>query len=805
MEELKFALQQAKNSAPGHDNLHYSMIRHLSDRAQNFLLHLYNQIWLLGEFPIAWRRAIVICFCKPNKDPTNTSSYRPIALTSALCKLLEKIINARLTYYLEENNYLSPNQYGFRKDRSCVDSLARLETDILETLARKEHLVAIFFDISKAYDTTWRFHILRKLKAIDILGQMGFFIQNFLCNRVFNVRVGKYLSELHEQEQGVPQGSIMSVTLFALAINDIVSEVSEDVCKSLYVDDLAIYYSSANINTIQRKLQIAINKINRWTSSHGFRLSQEKSVAIHFHNKRGMQQEPILHLSGNNIQFKTSTKFLGLIFDQKLSWEHHIKALKTKCLGALSLLKHLAHSDWGADRSTLLHLYRSVIRSKLDYGSHIYGSAKPYIINKLNAIHHAALRLCTGAFRTSPIPSLLVDAGEQSLQRRRLKIGLQHYLRLQRMTGTVAHQTVFDEQTHHVFQIHQDLRAPMAVRMERTITLLNMQHFRVIPQMVNTEPPWRLCDCLCSELFNIRKADYTPQQLVAIVNDHLETSHSDSHYIYTDGSHTDEGSGYAFVSSTYSTSVKISNEASSFTAELLALEKAITSIEGTNHNEIVILSDCRSAIQLVNKMYTKHPIAASIQSALILYSAQGITIKFCWIPSHIGIRENEEADRMAREAANSNAMIAVNEIPHKDYYPHIKKLLIEDWQREWDGFPLTNKLKNIKNTVRDWNSSYQKVHRHETILTRLRIGHSLLTHGHLMDGRGIPCYCDNCLVPMTVNHFLVECPDYQQERFECFQSHQPSLSSLLSEIEGETFNATRVITYLSRIGLLNKI
>ena len=130
----------------------------------------------------------------------------------------------------------------------------------------------------------------------------------------------------------------MSVTLFALAINDIVSQVSGDVCKSLYVDDLAIYYSSANINTIQRKLQIAINKIHQWTFSRGFGISQEKTVAIHFHNKRGIQQEPLLLLSGNNIQFKPSTKFLGLVFDQKLSWDAHIKALKTKCLNALSLL-----------------------------------------------------------------------------------------------------------------------------------------------------------------------------------------------------------------------------------------------------------------------------------------------------------------------------------------------------------------------------------------------------------------------------------------------------------------------------------
>ena len=179
-------------------------------------------------------------------------------------------------------------------------------------------------------------------------------------------------------------------------------------------------------------------------------------------------------------------------------------------------------------------------------------------------------------------------------------------------------------------------------------------------------------------------------------------------------------------------------------------------------------------------------------------------MKFCWIPSHIGIRENEEADRMAREAADSDTVIIINEIPHKDYYPHIRRLLTEDWQRDWNLTPLTNKLRNIRNTVHEWRSSYQKVRKHEVVLTRLRIGHTLLTHGHLMVGRLIPSYCDSCLVPMTVSHLLTECPDHQQERFECFHSHQPSLSVILSETEGVPFDVNH-ISYLSRIGFLNPL
>ena len=137
------------------------MIKHLPEKALHSLLHLYNQIWMTDSFPSNWREAELLMFCKPDKVRTSRSSYRPIALTSSLCKLLEKIINNRLMHDLESCGHISPNQYGFRKLRSCPDSLARLEADILEAFARKQHLVAVFFDVSKAYDTTWRYNILR--------------------------------------------------------------------------------------------------------------------------------------------------------------------------------------------------------------------------------------------------------------------------------------------------------------------------------------------------------------------------------------------------------------------------------------------------------------------------------------------------------------------------------------------------------------------------------------------------------------------------------------------------------------------
>ena len=151
---------------------------------------------------------------------------------------------------------------------------------------------------------------------------------------------------------------------------------------------------------------------------------------MHFCHLRKAHNDPVLTLDGTLIPVVEENKFLGVIFDRKLSFIPHIKQLKAKCQKALNLLRVVAHTDWGADRKVLLNLYRIIIRSKLDYGSIIYGSARKYYLEMLDPIHHQGLRLALGAFRTSPSESLLAEANEPSLYNIRLKLSMQYALKL---------------------------------------------------------------------------------------------------------------------------------------------------------------------------------------------------------------------------------------------------------------------------------------------------------------------------------------------------------------------------------------
>jgi len=171
------------------------------------------------------------------------------------------MINDRLVWYLEKHKLITNVQSGFCKNRSTTDQLVRLESFVCEAFVQKQHVVAVFFDLEKAYDTKWKHGTMKDLYNAGLRGRLPLFVQGFLQNRHFQVRLGSHISDVFDQEMGVPQGSILSVTLFAVKINSIVKSVSPGVECSLYVDDFLICYRSKFVHIIERHLQQTLNKL----------------------------------------------------------------------------------------------------------------------------------------------------------------------------------------------------------------------------------------------------------------------------------------------------------------------------------------------------------------------------------------------------------------------------------------------------------------------------------------------------------------------------------------------------------------
>ncbi|GBL85216.1 RNA-directed DNA polymerase from mobile element jockey [Araneus ventricosus] len=339
MHELKDALNKSHPTSPGPDGIHYNMLKNLSENSLCSILTLFNRIWNKKAFPASWREAVVIPIPKIGKDPQNSSNYRPIALTSCLCKLLERMVNECLVYILQKKNILSEFQSGFRYRRSPQDDVLQLETAIRDAFVSKKHLVSIFFDMDKAYDRTWRHGILKDLFNIGLRFNLPIFIKNFLLTRTFRVRVGDVLSDEFYQREGVPQGSVLSVTLFIIKINDIIKQLSPYVHGSLYVDDFQIHCSGTDMSFVVRQIQTAISRITEWADKNGFVFSVSKTKCMHFCRRRGLHPDPEILLNGNVIPVVSEEKFLGVLLDSKLTFRPHISDLKKKCNKALDLLK----------------------------------------------------------------------------------------------------------------------------------------------------------------------------------------------------------------------------------------------------------------------------------------------------------------------------------------------------------------------------------------------------------------------------------------------------------------------------------
>ncbi|MCU7800748.1 MAG: reverse transcriptase-like protein [gamma proteobacterium symbiont of Lucinoma myriamae] len=790
MSELKESLQKSNDTAAGSDNIHYQILKHLPHNALEILLNIFNEIWKTGKFPEDWNKAVIIPLPKPGKDKTEATNYRPIALTSCICKTMERMINERLVWFLESNNLISRNQAGFRKNHSTNDHLIRLETFIRDAFVKKEHVVAIFFDLEKAYDTTWKYGIMNDLHNLGLRGRLPNFISNFLSDRSFNVRIGSTLSDTFKQEQGVPQGSILSPTLFNIKINNIVKCVNE-IDSSLYVDDFGIFYKSKNMENIEYRLQRCLTKIETWATENGFKFSKTKTQCVHFCQLRGLHPDPNLNIYGAPIPVVNEAKFLGLIFDKQLTFIPHIKALKAKCLKALDILKVLSNTNWGGDRTVLLNLYRSLIRSKLDYGSIVYGSARKSYLKTLDTIHHQGLRLALGAFRTSPVESLYAESNEPSLYIRREKLSLQYTTKLAANPQNSTYNCVFNPRYEIFYNNKPRSIKPLGFRIkplleEAKIDIKNIQKFSLPVQ-----EPWILKPPTIILSIHQNKKSQTNPDVLKTEFLEIKSKFPNHITIYTDGSKQDDKVACATVSSLFTDHLRLPDGSSIFSAEAKAIDLAINQISNQEDEKFIIFSDSLSVLTSLKNPKHPNPIIQQIFRKYFHLSSKEII--FCWIPSHVNIQGNEMADKEAKMALN---LVETNlKIPHSDFKSKIRKYVNHKCQSNWDN-QIYNKLHEIKP---DFNSKENFIlnRKEQTVITRCRIGHTRLSHAFILNNEQPPI-CIPCNETFTVKHILISCIDFSHIRHNYF--NVKTIKELFDKI-----SPTIIINFLKETGVFNKI
>ena len=449
-----------------------------------------------------------------------------------------------------------------------------------------------------------------------------------------------------------------------------------------------------------------------------------------------------MELGGDPIQFVKEATFLGLIWDTKLTFEPHINYLKARCQKSLNILKVLSRTEWGADQTTSLKIYRSLVRSKWDYGCIVYGSASKTALAKLDPVHNQGLRLSLGAFRSSPVESLYVEAHEPPLEIRREKLALQYILKLKANPGNPAYDAVFNLKYQILYADKESATDSFGIHCKKLLKKAKIDVGEIAINSIPDVPIWDsepvTVDFTLSEF---DKSSISSTVFKSRFNE-VKQKYLDFCHIYTDGSKVETKVASAYVCPYGTRGYRLRDGCSIFTAEVEAINKALTYVNVPSRKSFVIFSDSLSVLQAIESQESKNPLLNRVLQTCQKILSNGKFITFCWIPSHRDITGNEDVDRAAKDALS------------KAQPTHFELR----WQKRWDK-EVDNKLHAIMPQIDDKYYSGCRNRKDKVIINRLRIGHTRLTHSFRMKNKSHPPLCDQCEGDheLTVKHILIEC------------------------------------------------
>ena len=793
-EELYRALKTATSKSPGPDHIPYSFLQQMNEEQLSSILKFYNYIYRTG-YPHQWREEETIPIAKPGKDRLLKTSQRPITLLSCLSKLMEKLVNRRLQEHLESIHFYNPSQSGFRAKHCTLDNICRLEHDAHTALLEGKFCVAVLLDIARAFDSVWHHGLLQKLKDLGLTGNLPNFIKGFLTARRIKVRIQNCTSSCYPLSSGVPQGSILSPTLFSIYINDLFRDTPANVNSSLYADDGAMWVVSRNLDEALTTLQDALHKIENWSQIWGLTISPNKTNAIIF-SRRHTLSPPALKILNTPIPYTKEVRFLGLIFDRQLTWKSHINSLKDRCSQDLQLLRVISNHKWGADLHSLSKLYSSLLLPKMEYANIIFENAAQTTLQQLDRIQYAAARIILGALKCTPTFKLEAEANLMPRNlRRKLQLALYGIKILQIPDHPIK--TLYDQyQPYHKYlkgkykistigRLHEMLER---LQIDQTqipttkLALLYRTDSLPVYSTLATQPKNSLTECQWDQLFqNLINKDYPEHKQV-----------------YTDGSLSSTSQGSAAWSKNFSIQAKLPKHSTIYSAELYAIFVAVKFTANLPGPHVLFTDSLGSVMALKsldsNSHYLVHWIAEALQKA----PKQHISIE--WIPSHKGIKGNEQADKLAQ---STNLLTATTNIhPSKqELSQKIKVYFHNQWKNQWRSLP--SALTAFKAELGPTTFAQEPRHLQVT-LSRMRMGVTLLTHKHLFTKEAKPI-CNSCKVRTSVHHILIVCPQHEAYRPAlkqgCSINSMPfTVQSILSGI----VPAATIATFLAQTATIDK-
>ncbi|KAM7303153.1 uncharacterized protein ISCGN_018661 [Ixodes scapularis] len=356
--ELQWALHKGKScSAPGSDKVTMTMLENLPENTKLQLLNWINLIWITGKLPEHWKHSLVIPIPKPGKDKESLNNYRPISLTSCTCKVMERMVVARMDWHLETTGAFHPAQTGFRPCLGTQESLALISSSVIRNVHKSKFRTIVAIDVKKAFESVPHSTVIKEASRLNITGRTLNFIKSFLEGTTFSVRCGRHDSAPRANYVGVPQGSVLAPTLFILTMVALPHELSKisglefTVC----ADDVSIWAYGDDLEKQRDILQSGLDIIEAHLARVGMQAAPEKTNYAALRSPRIRVKEDYaaklnLVLAGKRIQPSPSVKILGITIEENGKGDAWLCDTLKQCNSVLSMIRRICNARGGASQ-----------------------------------------------------------------------------------------------------------------------------------------------------------------------------------------------------------------------------------------------------------------------------------------------------------------------------------------------------------------------------------------------------------------------------------------------------------------------
>ena len=363
--EVGYHIHNLKNSKQDIDSISISIFKEYKESYSHIIADLINKCFETGLFPKPFKKAIVLPFHKKN-SPDIMANYRPISILPKFSKIIEKCLKTRLVHYFTRNNLFNPTQFGFLAEKSTQDALLYVTKKIYINLDEKLSTLAVYIDFSKCFDTLNRNILLKKMERYGIRGMALELFKSYLDERYQAVKVNGVTSQFELIDTGVPQGSVLGPILYLIYVNEL-PNISNHFSTCLFADDTTLIFENSNKYELFKQCDLGVNLFFSWCCANRLSINISKTNVMLFSNILNTSDMADIYMNNIKIEYVSSTRFLGVIMDDKLRFNLRINEI-SKNIGVLFKLRQYVPNN------TLLSVYRSIIECYNNYCNLIFGN-----------------------------------------------------------------------------------------------------------------------------------------------------------------------------------------------------------------------------------------------------------------------------------------------------------------------------------------------------------------------------------------------------------------------------------------------